>query len=173
MFAKNSYFFVFKNQILGKSIRVDHVQDYKPPKDDDRYDDLTRKLHSEGCAPKIGDPQYIRAETSVKREKSPIRRDRSPIRRDRSPARRDIKREESQRASNRDRSPRRRSRSNERKRRDSSSDRSDGKVNQGLLIKINSLSHSRWYIFSKNMGNFVRMGFLILIPFILIPVFGV
>ncbi|KAL7017125.1 hypothetical protein ACKWTF_010261 [Chironomus riparius] len=115
-------------KILGKSIRVDHVQDYKPPKDDDRYDDLTRKLHTEGCAPKIGDPQYIRAETSVKREKSPARRDfkreRSSNRRNESPIRRDIKREVS-RVSNR--STRRRSRSNERKRKDSSSDRSDGK----------------------------------------------
>lgn len=39
-------------QILGKSLRVDHVSDYKPPKDNDKYDDETRQLHSEGCAPK-------------------------------------------------------------------------------------------------------------------------
>lgn len=39
-------------QILGKSLRVDHVSDYKPPKDNDKYDDETRLLHTEGCAPK-------------------------------------------------------------------------------------------------------------------------
>lgn len=28
------------------------MSDYKPPKDNDKYDDETRLLHSEGCAPK-------------------------------------------------------------------------------------------------------------------------
>lgn len=27
------------------------MQDYKPPKDNDKYDEETRRLHSEGCAP--------------------------------------------------------------------------------------------------------------------------
>lgn len=31
---------------------MDHVNDYKPPKDDDRFDDDTKRLHAEGCAPK-------------------------------------------------------------------------------------------------------------------------
>lgn len=110
---------------------------------------MTRKIHTEGCAPKLGELPFIRPETSIKREKSPVRRDRSPIRRDikREESRgsyRDIKREKS-RASYRDRSPRKRSRSNERRRRYSSSDQSDGKVNHGLLIKINFLI-SLWYI---------------------------
>lgn len=49
----SSFFFFFPNvQILGKSLRVDHVSDYKPPKDNDKYDDETRLLHTEGCAPK-------------------------------------------------------------------------------------------------------------------------
>lgn len=171
-------FFFFKNQILGKSIRVDHVQDYKPPKDDDRYDDLTRKLHTEGCAPKIGDPQYIRPEMPVKREKSPAKRDRSPTRRDmrdrrdrssdreymrnRSPLRRDIKLERS--PNRRNESPirsdikREESRASNRdrspRRRSNSNERrrrnssSDGKVNHCSLIKIHSLSFS---LFSKKL----------------------
>lgn len=31
---------------------MDHVKDYKPPKDDDKIDDVTRQLQMEGCAPK-------------------------------------------------------------------------------------------------------------------------
>ncbi len=57
-------------KILGKTIRVDHVSDYKPPKDDDRYDDETRRIHAEGCAPKKQLPvEYI------KRERDSSRRD--------------------------------------------------------------------------------------------------
>lgn len=39
--------------MLGRALRVDHVSDYKPPKDDDRYDDETKRLHEEGCAPQL------------------------------------------------------------------------------------------------------------------------
>ncbi|XP_057331566.1 RNA-binding motif protein, X-linked 2 [Microplitis mediator] len=39
-------------KILGRTIRVDHVSDYKPPKDSKRVDDVTKKLRSEGCGPK-------------------------------------------------------------------------------------------------------------------------
>lgn len=50
-------------QILGKSLRVDHVNDYKPPKDNDKLDDETRQLHEEGCAPKLQLPP-----SQIKRE---------------------------------------------------------------------------------------------------------
>lgn len=50
-------------QILGKSLRVDHVNDYKPPKDNDKLDDETRQLHQEGCAPKLQLPS-----SQIKRE---------------------------------------------------------------------------------------------------------
>lgn len=30
---------------------MDHVNDYKPPKQDDKMDDETKKLQMEGCAP--------------------------------------------------------------------------------------------------------------------------
>jgi hypothetical protein len=50
---------------------VDHVNDYKPPKDDDRYDDETRRLHEEGCAPKEQIPErFIKRETETSRKKS-------------------------------------------------------------------------------------------------------
>lgn len=37
---------------MGKSLRVDHVNDYKPPKHNEKLDSETRLLHEEGCAPK-------------------------------------------------------------------------------------------------------------------------
>lgn len=43
-------------QLLGRTLRVDHVNDYKPPKDNDKLDDETRQLHLEGCAPKLQIP---------------------------------------------------------------------------------------------------------------------
>ena len=40
-------------QLLGRTVRVDHCKDYKPPKDHGDEDDLTLKIREEGCAPKI------------------------------------------------------------------------------------------------------------------------
>lgn len=37
---------------MGKSLRVDHCENYKPPKDNEKMDEETRLLHTEGCAPK-------------------------------------------------------------------------------------------------------------------------
>lgn len=77
VFLKNLivFFYCFSKQVLGKSLRVDHVLDYKPPKDNEDYDEITRKLHSEGCAPVTQiDPRNIKREESrrpIKREKSP------------------------------------------------------------------------------------------------------
>uniref|UniRef100_A0A8D8WHR7 RNA-binding motif protein, X-linked 2 n=1 Tax=Cacopsylla melanoneura TaxID=428564 RepID=A0A8D8WHR7_9HEMI len=38
-------------KILSRTIRVDHVNDYKPPKDNKYTDDETKKLRAVGCAP--------------------------------------------------------------------------------------------------------------------------
>lgn len=52
---------------------MDHVDNYKAPKDNDKYDDETKRLHSEGCAPQLQiPPEQIKRETiddRVKREK--------------------------------------------------------------------------------------------------------
>lgn len=42
---------LYSLQILGRTLRVDHVKEYKVPKDNDKVDDLTRELWREGCAP--------------------------------------------------------------------------------------------------------------------------
>ena len=38
-------------KILGRTIRVDHVSNYKAPKDSKKIDDVTRALRMEGCGP--------------------------------------------------------------------------------------------------------------------------
>lgn len=39
-------------KILGRTIRVDHVANYRPPKEHENEDDITRMLRLEGCAPR-------------------------------------------------------------------------------------------------------------------------
>lgn len=40
-------------KILNRTIRVDHVSDYKVPKEGKKTDAETKKLYQEGCAPKV------------------------------------------------------------------------------------------------------------------------
>lgn len=48
---------------MGKSLRVDHVNNYKPPKENEKLDEETKLLHREGCAPKIQIPvEHIKRE---------------------------------------------------------------------------------------------------------------
>ncbi|KAL3970554.1 tRNA (adenine57-N1/adenine58-N1)-methyltransferase catalytic subunit [Sarotherodon galilaeus] len=42
-------------KIKGRTIRVDHVKDYRPPKDGEDIDDVTKHLREEGCAPKVAE----------------------------------------------------------------------------------------------------------------------
>lgn len=39
-------------KILNRTIRVDHVSEYKVPKEGKKTDEETKKLYQEGCAPK-------------------------------------------------------------------------------------------------------------------------
>ncbi|KAM6061034.1 RNA-binding motif protein, X-linked 2, partial [Chlamydotis macqueenii] len=39
-------------KIKGRTIRVDHVANYRPPKDSDDLDDITKALHAKGCGVK-------------------------------------------------------------------------------------------------------------------------
>lgn len=42
---------------------MDHVNNYKPPKDDDKLDEETKRLQTEGCAPKLQlPPEAIKRE---------------------------------------------------------------------------------------------------------------
>ncbi|XP_003743969.1 RNA-binding motif protein, X-linked 2 [Galendromus occidentalis] len=57
-------------KICNRTFRVDHVENYKPPKDSDEYDELTKMLHEKGCAPEVmreqGKPQGSGASQSDK-----------------------------------------------------------------------------------------------------------
>ncbi|KAF8764446.1 RNA-binding motif protein like [Argiope bruennichi] len=51
-------------KLCGRTIRVDHVANYKPPKDNEHDDEITKMLKSEGCAPKP-----VQAESSIPSDK--------------------------------------------------------------------------------------------------------
>ncbi|KAL4220401.1 RNA-binding motif protein [Mactra antiquata] len=64
-------------KLLGRMIRVDHVEEYRKPKEHGDEDEITKKLRAEGCAPKIQEsPERISSEdepplvkVKVKKEK--------------------------------------------------------------------------------------------------------
>lgn len=49
-------------KIKGRTIRVDHVANYRPPKDNEDIDDITKHLREEGCAPKVPLPSSSESE---------------------------------------------------------------------------------------------------------------
>ncbi|XP_022660533.1 RNA-binding motif protein, X-linked 2-like isoform X2 [Varroa destructor] len=40
-------------KLCNRIIRVDHVENYRPPKESEEYDELTKLLHEKGCAPEV------------------------------------------------------------------------------------------------------------------------
>ncbi|CAG2227568.1 IST3 [Mytilus edulis] len=66
-------------KVLGRTLRVDHVENYKQPKEFGDEDDITKQMRSEGCAPQL--PQSDNSEKEedsfvvpmkkVKKEKKP------------------------------------------------------------------------------------------------------
>lgn len=56
----NCFFSALK--IKGRTIRVDHVANYRPPKDNEDIDDVTKHLREEGCAPKVPQPSSSESE---------------------------------------------------------------------------------------------------------------
>ncbi|TRY57116.1 hypothetical protein DNTS_023991 [Danionella cerebrum] len=56
-------------KIKGRTIRVDHVANYRPPKDTDDIDDITKRLREEGCAPKAVSSSEEELEVPVKKHK--------------------------------------------------------------------------------------------------------
>lgn len=65
-------------QLVGRTIRVDHVENYKLPKEHEDMDDVTKRLQEEGCAPKPIPLNIVKKE--VKHEKH--ERDRKHEKRD-------------------------------------------------------------------------------------------
>ncbi|KAF4098308.1 RNA-binding motif protein, X-linked 2 [Onychostoma macrolepis] len=50
-------------KIKGRTIRVDHVANYRPPKDHEDIDDVTKHLREVGCAPKVPQPSSSESES--------------------------------------------------------------------------------------------------------------
>ena len=95
---------VNSRKILERMIRVDHVLNYKPPKDSDEIDDMTKFLREEGCAPAImADKKDKIQEILVKKSEEELR-----VKKEKShhSSRDDHKRDESYRNNDRDRNSR-------------------------------------------------------------------
>uniref|UniRef100_A0A182NAH0 RRM domain-containing protein n=1 Tax=Anopheles dirus TaxID=7168 RepID=A0A182NAH0_9DIPT len=59
-------------KLVGKTLRVDHVQDYRPPKDTKDTDEETRHLQMVGCAPGVpGDARTSRGPAAEERSRRP------------------------------------------------------------------------------------------------------
>ncbi|XP_029434670.1 RNA-binding motif protein, X-linked 2 [Rhinatrema bivittatum] len=55
-------------KIKGRTIRVDHVANYRPPKDSEDIDDITRSLHERGCGVKSPPPSSSESSDEEKLE---------------------------------------------------------------------------------------------------------
>uniref|UniRef100_A0A4W5LID2 RNA binding motif protein X-linked 2 n=1 Tax=Hucho hucho TaxID=62062 RepID=A0A4W5LID2_9TELE len=62
------------NGIKGRTIRVDHVLNYRPPKDNEDMDDITKRLREEGCAPKVPDPSSSESEEEEEQYAVPVKK---------------------------------------------------------------------------------------------------
>lgn len=107
-------------KVRNRTIRVDHVETYRLPKEDEDIDDVTKRLYEEGCAPKlietkVDSPRPIPS-TVIKKE-SFKRRSRTPSPDDKERKRHSKKHKKSSHKSSRkeERSPRRKSRDRERR----------------------------------------------------------
>ncbi|KAM6057224.1 RNA-binding motif protein, X-linked 2 isoform 4-T4 [Theristicus caerulescens] len=59
-------------KIKGRTIRVDHVANYRPPKDSDDLDDVTKALHAKGCGVKT--PPHTSSDSPSEDDDVPVKR---------------------------------------------------------------------------------------------------
>uniref|UniRef100_A0A8C2STU8 RNA-binding motif protein, X-linked 2 n=1 Tax=Coturnix japonica TaxID=93934 RepID=A0A8C2STU8_COTJA len=59
-------------KIKGRTIRVDHVANYRTPKDSDDLDDVTKALHAKGCGVKT--PPHTSSDSSLEDEDTPAQK---------------------------------------------------------------------------------------------------
>lgn len=62
-------------KLLGRVLRVDHVKDYKPPKEKDDEDEITKQLRLQGCAPKLVAKQTIKSEPDEKSKVKKVKKE--------------------------------------------------------------------------------------------------
>ncbi|XP_010713459.1 RNA-binding motif protein, X-linked 2, partial [Meleagris gallopavo] len=70
-------------KIKGRTIRVDHVANYRPPKDSDDLDDVTKALHAKGCG--VRTPPHTSSDSSLEDDDTPVQKqkDKEKSKRDR------------------------------------------------------------------------------------------
>ena len=56
-------------QVLGRTLKVDHVANYKPPKEDKDLDDITKAVRERGCAPKVSSDDELEEMLPIKVKK--------------------------------------------------------------------------------------------------------
>ncbi|NXR77191.1 RBMX2 protein, partial [Pycnonotus jocosus] len=59
-------------KIKGRTIRVDHVANYRPPKESEDWDDVTRALHAKGCG--IKTPPHTSSDSPSEDEDVPVKK---------------------------------------------------------------------------------------------------
>lgn len=59
-------------QIKGRTIRVDHVANYRPPKESEDWDEVTRDLHAKGCGVKT--PPHSSSDSPSEDEDVPVKK---------------------------------------------------------------------------------------------------
>ncbi|NXJ10084.1 RBMX2 protein, partial [Odontophorus gujanensis] len=59
-------------KIKGRTIRVDHVANYRPPKDSDDLDEVTKALHAKGCG--VTTPPHSSSDSSLEEDDVPVKR---------------------------------------------------------------------------------------------------
>uniref|UniRef100_A0A6G1RMP6 RNA binding motif protein X-linked 2 n=1 Tax=Hypotaenidia okinawae TaxID=2861861 RepID=A0A6G1RMP6_9GRUI len=59
-------------KIKGRTIRVDHVANYRPPKDSDDLDDVTKALHAKGCGVKT--PPHTSSDSLSEDDNVPVKK---------------------------------------------------------------------------------------------------
>ncbi|XP_009472890.1 PREDICTED: RNA-binding motif protein, X-linked 2, partial [Nipponia nippon] len=59
-------------KIKGRTIRVDHVANYRPPKDSDDLDDVTKALHAKGCGVKT--PPHTSSDSLSEDDDVPVKK---------------------------------------------------------------------------------------------------
>ncbi|XP_054025552.1 RNA-binding motif protein, X-linked 2, partial [Dryobates pubescens] len=59
-------------KIKGRTIRVDHVANYRPPKDSDDLDDITKALHAKGCGVKT--PPHSSSDSLSEDDSVPVKK---------------------------------------------------------------------------------------------------
>ncbi|XP_041356552.1 RNA-binding motif protein, X-linked 2-like [Gigantopelta aegis] len=88
-------------KILGRTIRVDHVEAYKKPKEHENDDDVTKLIRKEGCAPTVQNQSVQETEP----EPAKVKKDKHKSKKKKKEKKKKIKSEDSSSSANESESP--------------------------------------------------------------------